>query len=49
MGEIKMIGLKIVVETEDGKKELEIEEHDTKYWDAVKKLLEECFTKVEVP
>ena len=44
MGEIKIVVLKVVVETEGGNEEYEIKESDTKYWDAVKKLLEECFT-----
>lgn len=45
MEEFKMISLKIVVEDDDGEKEIEIKEPDTKYWDALKKLLEESFTK----
>ena len=44
MGNVKMVGLKIFVETEDGEKEIEIKESDTKYWDALKKLLEDNFT-----
>ena len=44
MGEVKMVGLKIVVESDDGEKEIEIKESDTRYWEAIKKLLEESFT-----
>jgi len=49
MEKVKMIGLKIVVETDDGKEEIEIKEPDTKYWDAVKKLLEDSFTTIRKP
>ena len=49
MEKVKMIGLKIVVETDDGKEEIEIKEPDTKYWDALKKLLEESFTTIRKP
>lgn len=40
-----MVGLTVIVEIDGVKDTIEVDKDSTKYWDAVKKLLEDSFTK----
>ena len=46
MANVTMVGLDVILETDEGNRQkLTLDKDSTKYWDAVKKLLEDEFTK----
>ena len=45
MVNVTMVGLDVILETDEGKQTLTLDKDSTKYWDAIKKLLEDEFTK----